>query len=228
MVRHGDPMTDDMTRWSLPDSEICSAAMNLARDVSADFLLNHCVRSFLFGRELAAVGGLRGGTDYDEELVFLACLLHDLGITDYGEGEERFEVDGADAAVRFLHEHGVPDERTAPVWQAIALHTSVGLAHRFGAISAVSFAGISFDINGVGRDALGTDFVDRVHASWPRHDLGHAIAELIARGTKADPRKAPPFSFPAHIHDLLNGVRLTFWDIVDGAPWGDQPLRSPR
>lgn len=220
-------MSDTTMQWNLPDSENCSAAMSLVEQSAPEFLLNHCVRSFLFARELAAAGGLRSGTDYDEELVFLACVLHDLGITDPGVGDERFEVDGADTAVRFLRQQGVPDDRLTPVWQAIALHTSVGLAHRFGPVPAVTFGGISLDINGVGRDALDAGFVERVHATWPRHDLGYAIAELIGRGTRANPMKAPPFSFPAHIHELRNTERVTFWEMIDAAPWGDRPVGVP-
>ncbi|WP_371287046.1 HD domain-containing protein [Mycobacterium sp. PS03-16] len=59
--------------------------------MSPEYLANHCVRSYLFGRELAAAEGL----DYDDEDLFLACILHDLGVTGHGRGEQRFEVDGA-------------------------------------------------------------------------------------------------------------------------------------
>ena len=55
-------------------------------EVSPRFIANHSVRSYLFARELAAADGL---TDYDDELVFLGCLLHDLGVTDYGWGDQR-------------------------------------------------------------------------------------------------------------------------------------------
>ena len=85
----------DWAEWNLPDSDICSAAMKLAIDVSPAFIANHCVRSYLFGRELAAADGQRAGVDYDDELVFLSRLLHDLGVTAHGGGDQRFEVDGA-------------------------------------------------------------------------------------------------------------------------------------
>jgi hypothetical protein len=219
-----DPVAADAAAWDLPDSDICSAAMALVHDVSPAFLTNHCVRSYLFGRELAAVKGLRGGADYDDEALFLACLLHDLGITDYADGDQRFEVEGADAAARFLRGLGMPDDRVLPVWQAIALHTSLGLAQRFGTVQELSFHGISLDIDGFEKDALPSGFADRVHASWPRHDLGFAIAHSIAAGTRANPRKAPPFSFPAHLHEAINGSSIAFLDVVANNGWGDQPL----
>ena len=69
------------------------------------------------------------------------------------------------------------EARVTTVWQAIALHTSVGLAHKFGAEQAIAQMGISADIVGTDRDMLPPGFAERVHASWPRHDLGYALAE---------------------------------------------------
>jgi hypothetical protein len=212
--------------WDLPDTDVCTAARQLVFDVSTACIANHTVRSYLFARELAAAKGLRAGTDYDDELVYLTCVLHDLGVTEHGGGDQRFEVDGADAAVRFLREHGVDDARARTVWEGIALHTSVGLADRFGTEQSVTFYGISLDINGFGRDRLSPGFVERVNAQWPRHDLGYAIADLIARGTAANPLKAPPFTFPAHVHELLNGGSVTFLDAVKNSGWGDRPVES--
>ena len=212
--------------WGFPDSEICSAALALAEDVSPAFLHHHCIRGYLFGRELAAAQGLRGGVDYDEEAVFLASILHDLGITAYGRGDQRFEVDGADAAARFLRERGCPEDRVRVVWQSIALHTSVGLGHRFGTEHAVCHGGIDLDVVGAQRELLPAGFAQRVVAAWPRHDLGYAIAEAIARDIRTNPLKAPPFSFPAHVHQLVNGApAATFADVVARSGWGDSPRR---
>lgn len=216
---------EDVAAWDFPGSDICSAALQLVTEVSPVFLTNHCVRGYLFGRELAAADGLRAGVDYDDELVFLSCLLHDLGVTAYGSGDQRFEVDGADAAARFLTEHGVDDVAVRTVWESIALHTSVGLAHRFGPVHAISHLGIALDINGFDKQRLSAGFAERVHAAWPRHDLGYAIAEAIAADTRANPVKAPPLSFPAHLHHLINGAPSpTFFDLIGASGWGDRPV----
>ena len=39
---------------------------------------------------------------------------------------------------------------------------------------------IAADIVGADRHLLPTGFADQVHASWPRHNLGYALAEVIA------------------------------------------------
>jgi hypothetical protein len=214
-------------QWDFPDSDVCSAALQLASNVSPEFIANHCVRSYLFARELAAGRGLRSDVDYDDELVFLSCILHDLGITGYGGGDQRFEVEGADAAARFLRGQAVAEDRVNTVWQSIALHTSVGLAERFGTEQSISYFGISLDINGMEKDLLSPGFAERVNAAWPRHDLGYAIAEAIARDIQSNPIKAPPFSFPAHIHEVFTGASIKFLDIVKNSGWNDQPLQQP-
>jgi hypothetical protein len=225
--RHEAAGAVQAAEWNLPDSVICSAAFTLAEDVSPAFLHNHCIRSYLFGRELASAQGLRGGIDYDEETVFLAAILHDLGITPYGQGDQRFEVEGADAAARFLREQGFPDDRVTVVWQSISLHTSVGLGHRFGTEHAVCHSGIDLDVVGAQKELLPVGFADRVHAAWPRHNLGYAIAEAIGRDTQGNPKKAPPFSFPAHVHEVVNNApAIKFTDVVAGSGWGDSPARD--
>jgi hypothetical protein len=210
-------------QWDLPDTDICSAARQLVIDVSPAALSNHCVRSYLFGRELGAADGVCSGADYDDETLFLACMLHDLGVTEYGRGDQRFEVDGADAAAGFLRERGVDDDRVTTVWQSIALHSSIGLADRFGVVPRLAHLGISLDVDGMARDSLPPGFADRVVAAWPRHDLGYALAEAIARDTKTNPRKAPPFSLPAHLHEVFNGPSISFLDVVANSGWGDRP-----
>src|SRR6478609_3346563 len=174
--RHCWGMSAPTGRIDLPDSEIASAAKQFVYDISPAFVAHHSLRSYLYGRELAAAKGLRPDVDYDDELLFLSCILHDLGVTDYANGDQRFEVDGADAAARFLREHSVAENRVTTVWQAIALHTTIGIAHRLGPEQAIAQQGISADIAGSERQLLPVHLVERVNKVWPRHDLGYAFA----------------------------------------------------
>lgn len=218
------PDAASATEFGLPDSPVATAARQLTWDVSPEFVYNHAVRSYLFARDLAA------GEAPDDELLFLACILHDLGATDYANTDQRFEVDGADAAARFLEEHGVEATRVQTAWTAIALHTSIGLAHRFGRLAAIAQAGIGTDIAGTERRRLSSSFSDRVHAAWPRHDLGFAFADVLAGQAERNPAKAPPLTFPAHVHQLLypSHAATTWFDLVDAAGWGDRPVERAK
>ena len=102
--------------FSIPDSELAKKATQLVAEVSPKFLYHHCVRSYLFGDIL----GKRDGIKYDRELLYLGAVLHDLGLTKRFDGEQRFEVNGADAARAFILEHGLSDEKAEIVWDAIA------------------------------------------------------------------------------------------------------------
>ncbi|MEH2446261.1 MAG: hypothetical protein V7K18_10880 [Nostoc sp.] len=51
--------------------------------------------------------GQRDGLKCDRELLYLGAVLHDLGLSDRFDGEQRFEVDGADVAQAFVVEHGL-------------------------------------------------------------------------------------------------------------------------
>ena len=91
-------------------------------------LWNHSHRVFLFG----ALLGRQQHLKYDAELLYISALFHDLGLTrQYRSADECFEVDGANAARRLLEQHGLSKESTQLVWDAIALHQTIGVAQYF-------------------------------------------------------------------------------------------------
>jgi hypothetical protein len=118
---------NQLEHWNLPGTDIACASVQLVLDVSAAFAANHNIR-YLFAREPATAKALQSDADNDDEMVFLSCILHDLGLNDYGAGDQRFKVGGADAAVGFSREHDVAETRVSTVWQSVALHTRLGLA----------------------------------------------------------------------------------------------------
>jgi hypothetical protein len=222
------PQPTQAETFSLPDSEIAMAATELTFRVTPAFIYNHSVRSYLFAREVAAAQGIHAGVDYDDELLYLSCILHDLGATDHANGDQRFEVDGADAAAAFLRAHDIDDDQVTTVWTAIALHTSPGLAHRFGTVPAVAQLGIGTDIIGLGKGLLPDGFADRVHQAWPRHNLGFQLAEAIAHQVHDNPAKGDPLSFPGHLHQVIypETPAITWFDVIEAAGWGDQGGRG--
>src|SRR5580658_8195926 len=112
---------------SLPDTELCKAAVDLLEASSPEFLYTHCLRTYVFGS--LAIRGL-GRSVADEEAAFCAAILHDLGLVPAYRRDNRFEVDGEEAARQFCLQHQVPQERADLVWKAIALHTSPGIPTR--------------------------------------------------------------------------------------------------
>jgi hypothetical protein len=105
---------------TIPDTALCNAAVDLLESSSPGFLCTHCLRTYIFGS--LAVRGL-GRSVVDEEAAFCGAVLHDLGLVPPYRRDNRFEVDGADAARQFCSKHQVAPERADLVWKAIALHT---------------------------------------------------------------------------------------------------------
>src|SRR5215510_6229483 len=109
---------------TVPDTPLVARAMEEARALSEPYLFNHAVRSWLFAVQLAELQDV----SYDEEVVAVASLLHDLGLTKKYQGKRRFEVEGADAA-RALAEAGGMDERRAQLlWYAVALNATLSIS----------------------------------------------------------------------------------------------------
>jgi hypothetical protein len=118
------------------DTALVRDAVELARTSLEPYLFNHSMRSWLFGILLSEHAELPP----DPELLAVSAVLHDLGLADRYTAEERFEVDGANAARAFLKDRGISMQQTQVVWDAIALHTTRSIAlHK--RVFAVSFAG---------------------------------------------------------------------------------------
>jgi uncharacterized protein (TIGR02246 family) len=210
----------------LPDTGLTRDAYTYTAKATPAFVFHHSVRSYVFARAHAKNQGLHAGTDYDDELLFVSCVLHDIGLSEDGNGDQRFEVDGADTAAAFLRERGVEERRIAIVWDAIALHTSDGIAPRKGTEVALAQAGIGTDILGVRRESLPTGLADQVHALLPRQDLAYALSDAIVTQAKAKPHKASPMTFPGTLmrHHLPYGAHPTWYDLLAAAGWGDKPV----
>ncbi|MES4887377.1 HD domain-containing protein [Streptomyces sp. NPDC096012] len=149
----------------IPGSELARSAAAFARKASSEALFNHVMRSYLYGSLLFDRRGIR----YDRELAFVATVLHDLGLVKaYQTPDERFEVDGADAARTFLRERHMPAERVAVVWDAIALHTSMGIATRKRPEIGIVAVGSGLDFTGNGLQQIPSDALADILAAFPR------------------------------------------------------------
>ncbi|WP_233507798.1 HD domain-containing protein [Spongiactinospora gelatinilytica] len=142
--RTDDPMDHDSL--SFPRTDLALSAMRHARDIEHPAIFDHSVRSYLYGRFIGEEQGLRPDLDYDDELLFLGCVLHDTGLSDEGDNEHTFDIDGADLAARFLADRGVPDQRVEIVWDAVALHLHPDIALRKRPEIALVSAGAGFDL----------------------------------------------------------------------------------
>ena len=212
------PVPKEVAGIKLPDSKLARDATDYSRALSAPIVFNHVLRTYLFGELLGRAKGLK----FDSELFYLGAVLHDLGQTERFMGQQRFEVDGADAAAEFLKDKGVPKESVEVVWDAVALHTSRGIVERKRPEIALVSAGAGADVVGFGVDQLPREAVAQVIAAFPRvafkKDYQKVLAEIVAR----KPETAS-FTFLAQIGERhVPGYRApNFCDLMDAAPFAD-------
>ncbi|WP_067466610.1 HD domain-containing protein [Nocardia amamiensis] len=221
------PVTAQSLSLDTPSTELVSKVDELIAAQLAPFLRNHSVRGFLFGRAIAERQGLRPGADYDEETLYLICALHDIGLADIADGDQKFEVDGADYAARFLEDNGVTDVRVDTIWDAIAAHTagftdSPVWRRRRPPETWIAVEGIGLDVGGAPTD-LPPGFADLVHAAYPRLGGTRALGDAIEAQALAKPQKALPGSLAGVLlqqrHPDLPS--LTWEGILELSSWGD-------
>jgi len=102
----------------VPDSAIAHEARELLGEAAPPYLVNHSVRAYAWAVELARHDDLR----FDEEILYVAALLHDIGLVPAYDLGGCFETDGAIEAERFALAHGEPQERARAIYDVIDLH----------------------------------------------------------------------------------------------------------
>jgi HD domain len=183
---------------ALPTGPLVDASLALVRSTESRPIVDHSVRTFLFARLLADHEGSLNDAAYDEELLFAATVMHDLGLGEHARGHARFEVEGADLAAAVLSEHGVPDADVDRVWEAIALHSSHGLAERRGLLTYLTYRGVFIDAGRV-RDAVVEGLRKEVLNAYPKPTQGPYLAEAIIEHAQRSPAAAPPGSLGAYL-----------------------------
>jgi hypothetical protein len=182
---------------ALPAEPLAHAALSLARRTESSLVADHSIRSFFFARLIANQDGSVGDAAYDENLLFAACIMHDLGLGTSAPGKERFEVEGADLAAELLRQHGVATADVDRVWEAIALHSSLGIADRRGLLTYLTHKGVFTD---------GGRFTDlqeglrrQVFVAYPQPAGDSPVRDAIVAHAKRSQAAAPPFSIAAEL-----------------------------
>jgi hypothetical protein len=187
----------------IPDSTLAREATEFLQDTLGELLYDHSRRVFLWG----SLQGQKLGLDYDAELLYVGALFHDLGLVEgHRSKDERFEIDSANAARRFLEGHGLPEEQVMTVWEAIALHTTPEVPRYKQPEVWLVTLGVEYDVLGLHFDDLSAAQRDAVVAAHPRT----AFKEGIIAAFSAGMRDKPDTTFGTMIADILEETVPTF------------------
>ncbi|HST54295.1 MAG TPA: HD domain-containing protein [Solirubrobacteraceae bacterium] len=190
-----------------PDTALARTAEELVRELSEGALYGHCLRTWAF----AALFAEHDRVEHDEELLYLACVLHDLGLTAAHDGCDPsaacFAVEGARAAHTLMCAHEQPEHRARVVAEAISLHLNINVHARFGAIAGLLSRGVMLDVVGRRLEQLPGASVSEVIARWPRTGSGEQLLSSTTRQAELRPQ-----SRAALLH------RLGFTKLVSANP----------
>lgn len=160
----------------IPDSALARDAEEYARESLSTHMLEHSYRTYFFGRVLADIDR----ASYDDELVYVACLLHDLSLEHPTPGR-CFAVTGGERAAAFARDNGAAPERATAIGAAIAAHITPGVAADLTDPGGFVSAGASADVIGARIDEFDPVWLDELLARHPRHGLKqHLVAAFRA------------------------------------------------
>lgn len=201
----------------IPDSAIAGQATELLREHGSELLYNHSLRTFLF----ASLNGRQNNIRYDAELLYVSAVFHDLGLTaHYCSEDKRFEVDGANAARDFLKSHGVSPQMLQLVWDAIALHTSPGIAEYKEPEVALLNYGVALDVVGRGYDKLPEKDREEIIKQFPRSGFKKSIIPAFFEGFKHKPHTTYGSINADICAFMIPGFeRKDFCDFILRSPW---------
>jgi HD domain-containing protein len=168
---------------TVPDTALVARAMEEARALSEPYLFNHAVRSWLFAVHLAELQNV----SYDEEVVAVASLLHDVGLTKDYQGTRRFEVEGADMARALVKAGGMDERRAQLIWYCVALNATLSISPYAEPEVGICTAGAGVDFAGLYYERIPKAGAARILAAFPRLQMKRQLKECLCVMAQARP-----------------------------------------
>jgi hypothetical protein len=169
--------------YKIPHSRNCVRALEMVQSCSPDFLVNHCLRSYAFGVAMAH----KIDKSFDREVFFLGSIMHDLGLTKEFDGDDTFEIEGAKAAKTFCIDNDIDVKKSDLVHEMVALHNSVGIAHKKETEIALLHFGAGADVAGLWLHDINRRTLEEVISEYPRLDFKEGMTKLLSEQIERKP-----------------------------------------
>jgi hypothetical protein len=210
-------MSEVIAGLQVPETAAVAEATRLIQETTSPLIYHHSRRIFFFSEIHAHELGVKP----DPELLYLAAMFHDTGLlTPFSDVQQRFEVDGADHARKFLLERGFSTAAADTVWTTIALHTTPGIPDRMGPEIASMYLGVLTEVLGFGLDGLNTDQVGEILAVHPRGDFKKEFLRIYFDGQKNRPETTNGTVNSDVLEHFIPGLqRTTTVERIVGSAW---------
>jgi HD superfamily phosphodiesterase len=170
---------------SLPSSQVCAYAVEVATTYCSPALVNHLFRAYIW----AAALGTSDGVEFDPDLLFVAAMLHDVGLVDVFDSHTvPFEEAGGSVAWVFAAGAGWPPARRARLSEVIVRHMWPEVAATEDPEGHLLSRAAALDITGRGVDDLPAGFVAEVLEKYPRLTLVDEFLRCFAAQAERKPQ----------------------------------------
>jgi HD domain-containing protein len=152
-----------------PRTPAAAAALAVATRFYSLELLNHCVRSYLWG----AMYGAAHGIAFDDELYYVSAMLHDIGLTTAFDSHRLpFEEAGGELAWVFGVASGWSADRAARATEIIVLHMRDDVSSALDPESHLLQVATSWDVVGRRPEEFPPEARRDVLGRYPRQEFG--------------------------------------------------------
>lgn len=183
----------DLESYGPPDSAAAREAEELCREASPGFLEAHCFRTHLWGVAI----GRHERLAFDEEAFYVACLTHDLGLTERFRGHDPeaacFSLDSAAGARELMTRHEWDPPRSDVVAEAITLHLNAAVPGSDGPEAYLLNLGASIDVTGFRLRDVDRATREAIVAMHPRQDMKRRFADIVRAEMTIHPDSRPAF-----------------------------------
>ncbi|WP_306750386.1 HD domain-containing protein [Saccharothrix yanglingensis] len=165
-----------MDFFTPPDSRAASAALEVVQEHGEPWLLNHSLRTYSWACAHAA----REDVAHDGELLYVAALLHDLGLTaPFDSHTLSFEEAGARVARVFAAGAGWGPARRDRLAEVIVLHLRDDVPADDDPEAHLLQVAVGVDVSGRGVDLFPPGFRAELLDRYPRLGFAEAFLERM-------------------------------------------------
>lgn len=182
------------------DTPATRAAREVVAEYSSRALVNHCERSYLWSAALGELGGIA----YDRELLYVASMVHDLGLVHAFDNHlAPFEDAGGDVGWVFAAGAGWPPERRTRVKEIVIRHMWDDVDPAFDAEGHLLCEGTGLDISGRRPERWPDAFRAEVVERYPRLELQTEFVAAFREQARRKPGCAAAAAVAAGVADRI-------------------------
>lgn len=182
------PLDADVSIIAIPDSAIAREAEEYAAQMYGSTLNLHCLRTYFWGALIRKADGFKP----DLELLYVASILHDLGLSKIDSHQVSsccFAVTGAKLAQDFILRQGWDVTRADALFEAISLHLNLNVSAKVHGTEARLLAcGAHLDVVGSHIHRLSRRTVQTVLKAYPRDGFVEEITKIMDNPHHPDSR----------------------------------------